>query len=261
MGSSEKLKTWLRKHLWSVTESEPYSESAAIYDRLMNHVDYQEWADYVHRMIQTCSLPVRRVVDAACGTGSLIRALRRFGYRTAGFDLSWNMAFLARRKTGGDIWQGDLTMLSLKPGQEAVVCLYDSVQYLAEEQLEKFLQEVYTLLKMGGILIFDAVTRKHVRAFWCNFAEKGRNRGIQYIRESWYEPENAVQHTLLRMKQKSPPRESIEHHRQYVYKIRDLRRMLRDIGFTVKGPFSEYTFERGGEDSHRVHFLAVKEEH
>ncbi len=57
-----------------------YTALAGFYDRLMGDIDYDAWADYLHGLLQKAGRQVRRVGEAACGTGNLTLRMRKMGY-------------------------------------------------------------------------------------------------------------------------------------------------------------------------------------
>ena len=53
----------------------PYQGLAPIYDYVMDHVNYGEWAAYIHALFARFAPDTTRVVDLACGTGNVSFAL------------------------------------------------------------------------------------------------------------------------------------------------------------------------------------------
>ena len=52
-----------------------YEYLAQCYDQFTEDVNYGRWADYVERHFARSKLPIRTVLDLACGTGSLTLSL------------------------------------------------------------------------------------------------------------------------------------------------------------------------------------------
>ena len=50
---------------------ESYEFLAGCYDELTVDVGYARWADYLEKHFARSPIPVRTVLDLACGTGSL----------------------------------------------------------------------------------------------------------------------------------------------------------------------------------------------
>ena len=81
-------------------EGEPYAALAAGYDAVMDHVDYDAWADYAVTLLQRWAPRAERLVELGCGTGELALRLVPLGpealtYR--GYDGSPAMVGVAKK--------------------------------------------------------------------------------------------------------------------------------------------------------------------
>ena len=76
----------------------PYTKLSGIYDRLMDHVDYSHWSEYILRLINHSGGEVRSVIDLSCGTGSLLSHLQGKIYTIFGCDNSKEMINEAQKK-------------------------------------------------------------------------------------------------------------------------------------------------------------------
>lgn len=110
-----------------------YTWLAHSYDRLTADVDYSRWADYLEWHFGRQAVPVRTVVELACGTGSLTRILAERGYEMTAVDLSADMLSFAAQKCQDlpvlFLCQ-DMSRLTLLEQADAVVCCLDSVNYV-----------------------------------------------------------------------------------------------------------------------------------
>ena len=139
-----------------------YTWLAHSYDRLTADVDYSRWADYLEWHFGRQAVPVRTVVELACGTGSLTRILAERGYEMTAVDLSADMLSFAAQKCQDlpvlFLCQ-DMSRLTLLEQADAVVCCLDSVNYVTRPAaLRRAFQRVYRYLKPGGLFLFDAKT-------------------------------------------------------------------------------------------------------
>ena len=113
-----------------------YEALAGVYDELTGDVAYERRADYLERLFQKSRLPVRTVLDLACGTGNMTAVLTERGYELIGVDDSPDMLAVAREKAAG--WRGEppvflhqsMPKLDLYGTVEAAVCCLDSLNYL-----------------------------------------------------------------------------------------------------------------------------------
>ena len=118
-----------------------YEFLAGCYDAFTADVHYARWADYLEKHFARSRLPIRTVLDLACGTGSLTRVLAERGYEMIGADLSQEMLAQAAEKCRG---AGPIEPIFLHQAMEeldlygtidACVCCLDSVNYVTRPAL------------------------------------------------------------------------------------------------------------------------------
>jgi SAM-dependent methyltransferase len=141
-----------------------YSALAAFYDRLNSGIDYTAWADFICSLFSENKIPVKLVLDLACGTGNMTTALARRGYDMTGADISPDMLAEAKRRTDREgleilyICQ-DMRAIELYGTVDAVVCCLDSVNYLTDTAgLVSCFSGVRRYLVPDGLFIFDVNT-------------------------------------------------------------------------------------------------------
>jgi ubiquinone/menaquinone biosynthesis C-methylase UbiE len=76
----------------------PYTRFAYAYDVMMENVDYVGWADYVEKLFSLYNYRPKRLLNIACGTGSIDILLAQKGYEMSGIDLAFEMIALARKR-------------------------------------------------------------------------------------------------------------------------------------------------------------------
>src|SRR5690554_4777997 len=72
---------------------------AALYDRLMADMPYDEWQRFVREAWGRYGLAPQTVVDLGCGTGRITTALAQEGLRVVGIDLSEHMLAVAQERS------------------------------------------------------------------------------------------------------------------------------------------------------------------
>lgn len=141
---------------------------------------------------------VRRVLDAACGTGQHAIALAQRGYQVVGSDLSARMVELARYNAasasataGLDVTfevAGLSELASLDGNFEAAICLGNSLPHLLTAQaVSGALAGFAAVLRPGGLLViqnrnFDRVWRERERFMEpqsSSSASRSRDEGAQ----------------------------------------------------------------------------------
>ena len=232
-----------------------YQAIAEIYDHLMAHVEYDTWADYIMHLLEIYHPKAETVTDAGCGTGSMILELRRCGFRVSGFDKSSEMVRQAQMKTDAPVWQANLVDFHLKEKQDVILCLYDTMQYLDEDEIKTSLRTMADNIKPDGIVIFDAVTEAHVLRFWADATEKDGGDGWDLIRRSWYDRNNMCQHSELNVSFQQTGQRFYEHHRQWIYSLEIWKKLCHESRFEILAMLEDFSLETGSEKSDRIHFV------
>ena len=139
-----------------------YDFLAGCYDQLTSDVGYSAWANYLEKHFSKSALPIRTVLDLACGTGSLTRELALRGYEMIGVDRSPEMLAQAAEKNRGVSPMQPMFLcqsmekLDLYGTIDACVCCLDSVNYVTDpKKLARAFQRVHLFLMPGGLFLFD----------------------------------------------------------------------------------------------------------
>lgn len=244
----------------SATSVRPYSLLAPVYDSMMRSVAYPEWADYYESVFKTCGTRIFEVYDIACGTGSLLLELFQKGYLLSGSDISPEMIAIARKKCERlalDIPLSVETMTTLREADscDAVICSFDSMNYLTTpDEWQLCFTAVYSMLRSGGIFIFDVSTEKNSRQNFDKVLEVDRLNRFKRISE--YHPGTRMQ--VNRIEMVIHDRVFAEEHRQRIYSISEVQSMISRSLFSVVSVFDHLTFSPGNEESERVHFVLKK---
>ena len=72
-----------------------YHAISAFYDRINTDIDYDAWADYIAGLLKKYARENARVLEAACGSGSLSLRLSKRSFDIAATDLSEEMLSVA----------------------------------------------------------------------------------------------------------------------------------------------------------------------
>jgi SAM-dependent methyltransferase len=135
-------------------------------------------------------MPVKRVLDIACGTGPHLIRLARRGYQMSGLDLSaTNIAYLKGRVAASglavDLRVGDMTRFGSPARVDAAICMQDSQGHLlTNREIREHLRSVANALRPGGLYIFD----RYIPSSWTNPARRWswtRRRGGLTVRATF----------------------------------------------------------------------------
>ena len=146
-----------------------YDALASSYDALMADGAYRRRADFLERLFRKSRIPVRSVLDLACGTGTIACLLAERGYRVIAADGSEEMLTQAAAKAAGlespplFLHQAMPRLRLLQPVDAAVSTL-DSLNYLTRTRdLRETFRRVCRWLRPGGQFIFDVNTPYKLR--------------------------------------------------------------------------------------------------
>ncbi|MBX7057129.1 MAG: class I SAM-dependent methyltransferase [Leptospirales bacterium] len=195
----------------------PYSLFASIYDACMDHVPYEQWADYLDECAwRLLGRRPENNLDLACGTGLLLAQLLRRPGRFAGVDGAPQMAAVARRRL-------PLTRIEVASlcgptpfaarSFDRITCCHDSLNYLSAAELKQAMVEVARLLPAGGLYSVDLATLSNMRDWFDGRLIRRRIRGISLRWSNRYLSASNELISTLRMRT-NDGRLIVEQHRQ-----------------------------------------------
>ena len=262
----------LRKKEPAITNTEkvvPYAVLAEIYDYVMRHVDYVEWSDYIEDVFARFShgLTPRSITEVACGTGTLALEMASRGYHVHGMDLSQHMIDRARAKAAkfDDPETPPPTfavhdMRDLPDGNaDAVLCLYDSINYcMNEDELKTTISGLLRLVRPGGLCVFDFTTETNSLRYFEDSKYHDRGRGVYYERHSAYDKEQKLQTNTFRFRRGDDSDGFTEQHIQRIYALSAFRAAVDTDSCYILGAFDDFSFEPASDESERIHMVLRK---
>ncbi len=247
---------------------ESYEFLAASYDQLTADVRYRDWADFLEKHFRRCAIPVRTVLDLACGTGSLTAELTRRGYEMIGADRSAEMLAVAAEKCRDLPGEAPIFLhqsmekLDLYGTIDACVCCLDSVNYVTRPAaLERAFSRVHLFLMPGGLFVFDVKPPEALEAA----------DGEVYLDETeqtycvWradYAPRRRVLTygmDIFRRREDGAWDRGEEVHEEYAYTLEELERYLHGAGFVQVRRWGDLKLRPPRPGEGRVFFTARKE--
>jgi SAM-dependent methyltransferase len=225
----------------------------------MSHVDYGQWAAYIHALFARFAPAATRIVDLACGTGNASFALHRLGYEVTGVDRSEAMLQVAREKSAGtnvEFVQQDLRQLGGLGPFDAATCLYDSVNYLlAPADIDAALRGAQGIVQPGGLFVFDICTERNSLRYFRNMRHSERGPGFSYERHSTYDPDRRLQRNHFRIHRDGSDVAFEETHVQRIYPVAAVANHVEASAWELLALCDGFTFDEGTEESDRVHFV------
>ena len=247
---------------------EGYEALARVYDKLNAEIDYEKWADFFERCFDKY-LPERPslVLDLACGTGRMTRALSKRGYDMIGVDGSSDMlseAMYSYNSSGILYLLQDMREFELYGTVGAVVCCLDSINYLLDEKdVEKVFSLVHNYLDPNGLFIFDVNSPYKFENIYSSNAyileDEDENKAVYCGWQNEYDKDIGVCDfylTLFEEDENGSYIRSDEHQRERCYTLKALTDMLNKSGMELLGAFSNYDFGEIKETSDRFYIVA-----
>ncbi|MBD3309240.1 methyltransferase domain-containing protein [candidate division KSB3 bacterium] len=183
----------------------------AVYDTAFQFRDASATGDFIEECIRMYTdIPVRSVVDIACGTGHYTREIARRGYRLYGIDNNAATCRYARAKAEAEslklhIICHDMVDFTLPDPCDLALNFFDSLTYVLDfRSLIRHLQTVSAHLSPGGLYIVEVGVIDHfdnhnVEEVW---TETRGDLAVTstYYREGTINPENRtfIEHCSFR---------------------------------------------------------------
>ncbi|MCB8943121.1 MAG: class I SAM-dependent methyltransferase [Ardenticatenaceae bacterium] len=107
---------------------------------------------FVENTLNTIS-PDKQILDVGCGEGALVKKYRAKGYSIYGLDYNYGEPF---------IMVGSVTKLPIESNSFDVVLLLDVLEHLPFPDQEVALEEIFRILRPGGMFIFSIPNLAHL---------------------------------------------------------------------------------------------------
>ena len=234
--------------------NDTFEDLARYYDAIMTDVDYDRWEIATANIAQLLPKDFLHL-DAACGTGTLLRALNPYKWNSVGVDLSPAMLRLSKKKrTKSPLAAADLRRLPFDGSFDYITCLFDSMNFLLKKAaIRSAIKSFARALSPGGILYFDVVTEEMILQHFADQVWTERNGRFSTKWSSKYNRTTKICETRIKVK-RGP--EATLHER--VYEIDFIKKAIEDAGLTLLGAHDAETWRTVRKKSVRVDFVCTK---
>lgn len=242
-----------------------YTVLAPLYDRIMQDVDYESWAEYIDDLIQIHAPSTEAILELACGTGSIAILLDEFGYyRITATDVSKEMIEVASSKAAAkrsdvEFRAMDMLEIDLDHRFDLVLMVFDSINYLhTKNRLMKLFSGIERILKPGGFFIFDFATPRNSRkAIHFLNNEQGRLGNYRYHQTSLYDGKEKMHTNEFRIEELTGDGKTIlnisrEVHRQRVFDLQEMTGILGESRLSLTAAYDDFSFRPADRKSLRI---------
>lgn len=244
---------------------EGYDAIARVYEKMGESIDYDAWADFVEACFGTyLGKRPELVLDLACGTGRMTRALAKRGYDMIGVDGSADMlgeAYAQKTEDDGILYLcQDMREFELYGTVGAVVCCLDSINYLLTEgDVAKTFRTVHNYLDPDGLFLFDVNTPYKFEHIYGNEAYILEDEQEYLGWQNEYDRESGICDfylTLFEEDEEGRYTRSEEHQQERCYGKETLVKILEESGFEVLGCVADFESAAPTETTPRWYFAA-----
>lgn len=222
-----------------MTSRLPYARLSEFYD-----VGWGDFAESSLRFVASTfkdhGIQAGSILELACGTGILAIHLASTGHTVLGLDRSPEMVALAREKGqelgNVDFQVADMRAFNLTSKFDAVICLFDSINYLTEiRDVQTTIASISSVLNHGGLFVFDFNRPIIYSAYSGDTVRRCVENGI-LLQELHYEAEGRIARTVFRF-----PSGDVETHLQRAYELDEIEPLLAAAGLLLDGCFSDFS--------------------
>ncbi|MCP4133328.1 MAG: class I SAM-dependent methyltransferase [bacterium] len=239
---------------------EPYSELASRYDHILEHVNYQEWYDYIkavmHRFVEKPEI----LLELGCGTGKFGAKFSTDNYTIYGMDNSINMLRVAKIRAFKNfhIFCADMKNFHLAQKPDFIFCVHDAMNYFLEyADIKKVLASVRNIMNENSVFMFDITTEYNINENFHHCRSDFSVRGTDIEWTNYYERKKKLVYSTLRFRKKNKP-VSIEEHVQRIYSVKEIKGLLNEENFEILGIYGDHSFHPPRKDTVMINFVVKK---
>ncbi|MEW6010525.1 MAG: class I SAM-dependent methyltransferase [Euryarchaeota archaeon] len=233
---------------------ELYKNLAKYYDKIYSKKDYRRECEFIEWITQKKQITGNLLLDVACGTGSHVNILKN-KFKVMGLDINKEMIDIARQKSPDvEFIEGDMQNLNIDKRFDIITCLFSAMNYnLSLEDFKTALQNFYSHLKEGGLVIFDLGINKN------NWVE-GRvsvdtvvedNLKLARICQSHLEDNIFHANFVFLIKEKGKVDFDIDCHDIGVFEVEQISEIMKNTGFSVS-IYREFSKDIWNPDSGQI---------
>ncbi len=242
-----------------------YTHFAAVYDRLMGDIPYNEFARLLQEAVSKTGHRIDVIVDIGCGTGAMFEAELALARQVIGIDPSLQMLAVAKEQAqpyGRRITLLEGSAESFFTPKKADLCLAtcDVCNYiLTPQRLQRSFTHIHDMMNPGGYFLFDMHSpTKVLQGIGDNVYYDASGDTVALIETKVDQKSMIVAYELLLfLLEKDGRYQRVqESHRQRAYELSAILKGLENAGFTEVyiGADFHFPWERLEEESQSILF-------
>lgn len=249
-----------------------YEGLARYYDGLTADVDYQEWLSWYESWFAQSEVPVKIILDLACGTGTLTCMLAEQGYSMLGTDLSPEMLAEAMEKAAELDCEPPMFLnqsvdeLDMYGTIDACVSSLDSINYVTDEDvLREGFRRVHTFLMPGGYFLFDIIAPEWLQKLDGEMFVDENEDVFCVWRGSFDEEAQVLTYGMDLFERDGDGEDEVwyreqEEHCERAWTVEQLTAMLKENGFRSVEVYGNLKRQAATADHRRLCFVCVNGE-
>jgi cyclopropane fatty-acyl-phospholipid synthase-like methyltransferase len=204
-----------------------------LYSKIEKDLDFQaEVEELYDAFLKICEeLAVKKVIDIGCGQGNFLLSLEASGMEAFGTDLSSEQIKVCKEK---ELNVACIDIADVKETFDCATAIFDVLNYMDKQSLEKFVKDTYNLLSVGGYFIFDVNTLygfEEVAQGSLNINLEGKFIAI----DAFFEDKKLTTNIVLFSKQGDETYTKEEDFiTQYYHEKNAIKKLLTKSGFEIK---------------------------
>lgn len=224
-----------------------YQDMAIYYDLFYSKKSYEKEINFLIELLKNR----KTILDVGCGTGIHMHLLETKGYLVDGMDLSPKMLDIARTRTKGKLYQGNLLDLQINKKYDAILSMFAVFNHLSTyEEFERGIKHWYEALNPGGILVIDLHNGRK------NGRKESTYKDYKRIMKWDFDKEKFKEHTEITY----IIEDKVIHdtHDFLIYEMDKIKKVLDKNKLNFK-LYENYSFKESSDDSKNILIVIYKE--
>lgn len=223
-----------------------YYSMAKYYDLFYANKSYEKETQFLKNIINSR----KKVLDVGCGTGIHMCLLEKNGYSVDGIDLSRDMLEIAKTRTKGTLYQGDLLNYSINKKYDAIISMFAVFNHLKNyDEFESAILHWISHLNDNGILIIDLHNGRKNGAKESTFMDYKRIMKWTFDADNFQENTDIIYYI-----------DGKEYHDTHVFKIYEVDKMkvIFDKHHLNYQLYENYSFKKADDNSKNIQIVITK---